>query len=129
MSFFKSLFGDSENVNNVPKMQWNQLNDVQQLDAIIKESEDVPVVIFKHSTRCSISRMALKQFENGFNLEGKMEPYFLDLLEYRLISNEIASVFGVTHQSPQILVIRNGVSVYNASHDAIQSESLHEFVK
>jgi bacillithiol system protein YtxJ len=73
--------------------------------------------------------MALKQFENGFDLEGKIVPYFLDLLEYRPISNEIASVFGVTHQSPQILVIRDGISVYNASHDGIQAESLHEFVK
>lgn len=129
MSFFKNLFGSEANENIAPKMDWNQLTDLQQLEEIVEGSKRQPVVIFKHSTRCSISRMALKQFENGFNLEGKMEPYFLDLLEYRPISNEIASVFGVMHQSPQILVIKNGISVYDASHDAIQAESLHEFVK
>ncbi|MCL9807551.1 bacillithiol system redox-active protein YtxJ [Flavobacterium amniphilum] len=130
MSFFKSLFGsENESQNNSHKVNWVNLNHLDQLDMIVQKSWEKSVVIFKHSTRCSISRMALKQFENGFNLEGKIEPYFLDLLEYRPISNEIASVFGVMHQSPQILVIRNGVSVYNASHDAIQAESLHEFVK
>ena len=128
MSFFKSLFG-SESQNDSPKMNWVDLNHLDQLDVIVQKSWEQSVVIFKHSTRCSISRMALKQFENGFDLEGKIVPYFLDLLEYRPISNEIASVFGVTHQSPQILVIRDGVSVYNASHDGIQAESLHEFVK
>lgn len=128
MSFFKSLFG-SESQNDSPKVNWVDLNHLDQLDLIIQKSWEQSVVIFKHSTRCSISRMALKQFENGFDLEGKIVPYFLDLLEYRPISNEIASVFGVTHQSPQILVIRDGISVYNASHDGIQVESLHEFVK
>jgi bacillithiol system protein YtxJ len=128
MSFFKSLFG-SESQNDSPKMNWVDLNHLDQLDVIVQKSWEQSVVIFKHSTRCSISRMALKQFENGFDLEGKIVPYFLDLLEYRPISNEIASVFGVTHQSPQILVIRDGVSVYNASHDGIQAEILHEFVK
>jgi bacillithiol system protein YtxJ len=128
MSFFKSLFG-SESQNDSPKVNWVDLNHLDQLDLIIQKSWEQSVVIFKHSTRCSISRMALKQFENGFDLEGKIVPYFLDLLEYRPISNEIASVFGVTHQSPQILVIRDGISVYNASHDGIQAESLHEFVK
>ena len=67
MSFFKNIFGSSENENqsNI-KMDWEPLNHIDQLNEIIAESKDKPVAIFKHSTRCSISRMALKQFENEF---------------------------------------------------------------
>lgn len=124
MSFFKNIFGESNDETSVPKMDWTLLTDEQQLDEIVEQSKSKSVVIFKHSTRCSISRMALKQFEREFDLEGKIIPYFLDLLEYRSISNAIASRFEVIHQSPQILVIKNGISVYDASHDDIQVEEL-----
>jgi bacillithiol system protein YtxJ len=124
MSFFKNIFGESNDETSVPKMDWTLLTDEQQLDEIVEQSKSKSVVIFKHSTRCSISRMALKQFEREFDLEGKIIPYFLDLLEYRSISNAIASRFEVIHQSPQILVIKSGVSVYDASHDDIQVEEL-----
>ena len=124
MSFFKNIFGESNDETSVPKINWTLLTDEQQLEEIVTLSKSKPVVIFKHSTRCSISRMALKQFEKEFDLEDKMTPYFLDLLEYRTISNEIASIFGVMHQSPQILVIKNGISIYDASHGDIQVEDL-----
>jgi bacillithiol system protein YtxJ len=87
-------------------------------------SNEKPVVIFKHSTRCSVSRFALKQFENEFDLEDKVEAYFLDLLEHRAISNEIASRFGVYHQSPQLLLIKDGKSVYDVSHSDIDAGEL-----
>jgi len=128
MSFFKNIFGDTNDESSVPKMDWNLLNDEQQLNEIKQESKNKAVVIFKHSTRCSISRMALKQFEREFDLEDKITPYFLDLLEYRIISNAIASLFNVTHQSPQILVIKNGISVYDASHGDIQVEDLKRYL-
>ncbi|MES2812789.1 MAG: bacillithiol system redox-active protein YtxJ [Bacteroidota bacterium] len=124
MSFFKNIFGESNDETSVPKMDWTLLTDEEQLNDIVEESKSKSVVIFKHSTRCSISRMALKQFEREFDLEGKITPYFLDLLEYRGISNSIASLFGVMHQSPQILVIKNGISVYDASHDDIHVDDL-----
>ena len=103
MSFFKNIFSGSENQNdsNV-KMDWNSLTDLGQLNEIITLSNENPVAIFKHSTRCSVSRMALKQFENEFDSSDKVTPYFLDLIAYREVSNEIANRFGVQHQSPQL---------------------------
>jgi bacillithiol system protein YtxJ len=87
-------------------------------------SNEKPVVIFKHSTRCSVSRFALKQFENEFDLEDKVDAYFLDLLENRDISNAIATRFGVYHQSPQLLLIKEGKSVYDVSHSDIDAREL-----
>jgi bacillithiol system protein YtxJ len=71
--------------------------------------------------------MALKQFEKEFDLSDKMETYFLDLLEYRPISNEIAHRLGVVHQSPQLIVVKNGNAIYNASHSDINAEDLKIF--
>lgn len=128
MSFLKNVFGASEEEKPNNKMEWNQLTAMDQLDLIVSMSEEKAVLIFKHSTRCSISRFALKQFENDFNLEEKINPYFLDLLNYRTISNEIAIRFNVQHQSPQVLLIKNGVVVYDASHSDIAVEELKKFV-
>ena len=129
MSFFKNIFTNSENQSDSKtEMIWNNLTDLGQLDDIISGSNEKPAVIFKHSTRCSVSRMALKQFENEFKLSHKVTPYFLDLIAYREISNEIASRFGVLHESPQILLIKEGQSTYDASHSAIDAEVLVDLV-
>jgi len=120
-----NLFGNNDNKGTESsKIDWNALTDLQQLNEIESESNEKPVVIFKHSTRCSISRMALKQFENEFDLHENVKPYFLDLIEHRDVSNEIANRFEVIHQSPQILLIKNGKSVYDVSHDGIDAEVL-----
>jgi bacillithiol system protein YtxJ len=128
MSFLQNIFGGSENKNETPtsKISWNDLTDLEQLNEIISLSNESPVLIFKHSTRCSVSRMALKQFENEFNTLDKVTPYFLDLITYRDISNEIANRFQVVHQSPQVLLIKNGKSVYDASHSDIDAKDLEE---
>jgi len=128
MSLFKNIFGSNESEKVDSNLNWINLNHIDQLDLIINESREIPVIIFKHSTRCSISRMVLKQFEKQYNLEEKMKLYFLDLLEYRVISNEIAARFNVVHQSPQVLVINDGISVYNASHESILDKDLEVFV-
>lgn len=128
MSFLKNVFGSSDEEKPNNKMEWNLLTAMNQLDLIVSISEEKAVLIFKHSTRCSISRFALKQFENEFNLEEKIEPYFLDLLNYRDISNEIAFRFNVQHQSPQVLLIKNGVVVYDASHSDIVVEELKIYI-
>ena len=129
MGIFKDIFGSSEHENQVELNQiWINLEDLGQLNEIINASEEKPVVIFKHSTRCSVSRMALKQFENEFNLQGKMDAYYLDLIENRAISNEIASKFGVVHQSPQLLVIKNGKCIYNISHSEIDALFLNQLL-
>ena len=127
MTLFKSIFGDSENNNsNASKINWIELTDLGQLNEIMDLSHEQPVAIFKHSTRCSISRMSLKQFENEFDLEGSVTPYFLDLLNHRDISNEIATRFEVYHQSPQLLLIKEGKSIYDASHSDIDAVVLKE---
>ena len=128
MSLFGKIFGSPDDEKSDSKIGWKQLNNLGQLSEIIEESDNIPVIVFKHSTRCSVSRMALRHFENEFDLDGKVIPYFLDLLNYRDVSNEIANKFEVQHQSPQLLLIRNGKCIYDASHNAIEVESLHRYL-
>ncbi len=128
MSFIKNIFGSSGEENPQSKMDWVSLTDLGQLNEITDLSHENPVVIFKHSTHCSISRMALKQFENEFTLKDKVTPYFLDLLNHREISNTIASMFDVVHQSPQLIVVKEGKAIYDASHSDIDAEDLNRFV-
>jgi bacillithiol system protein YtxJ len=125
MGLFSNVFGSSENQNKSNStVNWIPLTDLSQLDEIVTLSNGKPVVIFKHSTRCSVSRFALKQFESEYDLTDCVDAYFLDLLEYRVISNEIASRFGVYHQSPQLLLIKEGKSVYDVSHSDINAREL-----
>lgn len=125
MSVFSSLFGSSNyESNKSDKIAWTELTDLGGLNEIAQLSERKPIIIFKHSTRCSVSRMALKQFENEYDLGENVLPYYLDLLEYRSVSNEIAVRFNVVHQSPQLLLIVCGICVYNASHGAIDATIL-----
>ncbi len=130
MSLLSAVFENSKNQNTPKsKINWIPLIDLAQLDEIVALSNEKPVAIFKHSTRCSVSRFALKQFENEFNSEDKVLTYFLDLLAYRAISNEIAARFGVHHQSPQLLLIKDEKSVYNVSHSAIDAKELEEKIE
>ena len=125
MGLFSNVFGSSENQNKSNgTVNWIPLTDLSQLDEIVTISDNKPIVIFKHSTRCSVSRFALKQFESKYDLTDRVDAYFLDLLEYRVISNEIASRFGVYHQSPQLLLIKEGKSVYDVSHSDINAMEL-----
>lgn len=128
MSLFKNIFKSSEADAPISKVGWRQLTDLSELNIIVNESKVKPVLIFKHSTRCSVSRMVLKQFENEFALQDKIFPYFLDLLAYRAISDEIANRFGVVHQSPQMIVIKEGVAVYIASHESIAATDLNDYI-
>jgi len=127
MSFLNSIFGSSENADS-PKsnVKWTELTDIAQLLEVTAISNEKPVVIFKHSTRCSISRMALKQFERDYDLNEVVDAYFLDLIAHRDISNEIASRFNVYHESPQLILIRNGKAVYDVSHSDIDAVALKE---
>ena len=125
MSFFKSIFSSSDDKDsNESKINWTELTDLGQLNEIIATSIEKPVVIFKHSARCSVSRMALKQFENEFDSRDKVTPYFLDLIAHRNISYKIAHHFGVTHQSPQLILIKDGKAIYNVSHSDIDAGEL-----
>ena len=128
MSLFKNIFGSSEEENKSSKIAWRQLTDLGQLNEIVEVSNEKLVLIFKHSTRCSISRYSLKQFENEFTFEDKIVPYFLDLIAHRDVSNEIAQRFGVFHESPQIMLIKEGKAIYDASHESIDAKKLESFI-
>lgn len=106
-------------------MNWIELTDEQQLDTIIEESKSQPVVIFKHSTRCSISSMAKGRLDREEAPQGT-KFYYLDLITYRPISNKVAEVFNVHHESPQILLIKNGECTYEESHNGINMEEIEE---
>ena len=129
MGMFNKLFGDSPSKDTAEnRVAWKPLTEISQLDDIAGAS--VPVLIFKHSTRCGISNMVLKNFERHYDLrDGELEPYFLDLLSFRRLSDEIASRFGVLHQSPQILVIKDGKCLYTASHSDIDAASITEKIR
>jgi bacillithiol system protein YtxJ len=111
-------------------MDWNTLNEVSQLEAIVEASSAKPIVLFKHSTRCSISSTALNRFERAWKSDevNNAAPYYLDLIAHRDISQAIASRFGIDHQSPQALVIKNGVCTYHASHFDIQYAELLKYL-
>lgn len=104
-------------------MNWIQLNSDQQIEEIIRASDNQPQVIFKHSTRCSISTMAKGRLERA-GLPGHVPFYYLDLLSHRPISNKIAEMFSVEHESPQVLVIKNGKCVYTESHSGIHMDEI-----
>lgn len=107
-------------------MNWIKLNKEATLEEIKILSHEKPVVIFKHSSRCSISSTALNRLERNWKAEGiqPVNAYFLDLLSYREISNKIEEIFDIEHQSPQLLLIQNGICTYHTSHLGITFEEI-----
>lgn len=131
MGLFGGIFGSSkeDERNDVSTIPWKTLNSMDQLVEIKIESSKIPQVIFKHSTSCGISRMVLNMFKSGYKLEvGQMDFYFLDLHSNRDVSNAVATEFGITHQSPQLLIVKNGVVVFNDSHGAIGDVRLENYL-
>ncbi len=106
-------------------MNWIPLTDQNQLETIKDQSFTTPQVILKHSTTCSISKMALARLERA-EAPTSIQFYYLDLLNYRTISNAIAEKFSVYHESPQILLIKNGECIFDESHGGIQMEEIVE---
>lgn len=108
-------------------MQWKNITDLSQISAIQKQSGYS--LIFKHSTRCSVSAMAKRRFELDWDtIPADTSFYFLDLISYRNISSEIAEAFQVHHESPQILLIRDGDCILDASHSDISAEEVAEVI-
>lgn len=109
-------------------VNWKKLDKVEVLNSIEADSKNKAVIIFKHSTSCSISAMALNRLERSWKEDemANTDAYYLDLLSYREISNAIAQKFGIDHQSPQILVIKNGVCTYDNSHMGISYQSVKD---
>jgi len=117
--FSSSTSSDSAQDNKKSELDWTPLISLEQLSEIKAISTGKKVLIFKHSTRCGISSTVLRQFEKAYKVEEDQVLYFLDLLQHRDISNALALEFSVTHQSPQLLVIENGICTQHASHHQI----------
>ena len=129
MGLFNKIFGASGEAKEEKVLPWIPLNALQQLDLIKEKSVTKTQIIFKHSTRCGISSMVMKQFVDAYDFTEKdADLYYLDLLNFRDVSNEVGYKFQVMHQSPQLLVIRNGVVVAHESHGAINDMDLSAFI-
>lgn len=102
-------------------MKWNQLTSIDQLTALDEQSKTKPVLILKHSTRCSISLAALGRIERNWkeNNNAQVEPYYLDLIQYRNVSDFIAQHYHIEHESPQALLLKDGKCIYSQTHMAI----------
>jgi bacillithiol system protein YtxJ len=110
------------------KINWKMLRNDSELGDIKLQSEIKPQVIFKHSTRCSVSSMVKNRLEKSVPAK-EVDFYFLDLIAYRSLSNKVATEFLVEHQSPQILIIKNGACVYDESHHGITMSEITERIK
>ncbi len=131
-SIFKSIFnresaGESLNaVNWIPLTSLPQLSEIEELSL----SEQIKaVVVFKHSTSCGISAMAKRRFEKEWKAKEKETPvYYLDLIRFRNISNQISQQWDVWHESPQVIVLKNKKVIHYASHGAISAEKIQSII-
>ncbi len=116
------MFGLFGNQPKLPE-SWKQIESIQELEVADQTSYNKPVVLFKHSTTCSISSMAKSRLEGESDVNSP-EIYYLDLLAHRDVSNTIADKYGVRHESPQVIVLSNGQATYHASHGRINMNDL-----
>lgn len=117
-------FGKSSN-----KLSWINIQTTEGLEKAIESSTEKPSLFFKHSNRCSISSMALNRFENGFTEDNsRCNLYFIDLITFRDVSNQIAEKLNVQHQSPQVIVLNNNEVIYTASHSGIDTQKIESLL-
>tara|TARA_R110000796_G_scaffold252619_2_gene388815 strand:+ start:60227 stop:60619 length:393 start_codon:yes stop_codon:yes gene_type:complete len=130
MGLFTSLFGnkESEKTEKEP-LAWIPLTSLEQLNEIELKSTSKSQIIFKHSTTCGISRMVMNMFKDTYEFtKDQADLYYLDLHSYREVSNETGYKFQVEHQSPQLLIIKNGKVVAYASHGGINDIDINKFI-
>lgn len=110
------------------KMEWTALDNENQIEEINHLSVEKHVLIFKHSTRCPTSSMALNRLERKWNdeLSKQITPYYLDLVQFRSVSTKTATDYNVVHESPQILIIKDGKCIYDTSHMSISVDVIKE---
>ena len=127
MKLLKKIFKKNDPEAQEAFINWLHLINIDQIKQIRSLSKSETVFIFKHSTRCGISKMVIKRFENMFDESmSNVKVYYLDILNYRDVSDKVGVTFNVIHQSPQLLIIKNEVSVFNASHQDITSIKLQD---
>ncbi len=104
---------------------WIHITSEEQLETAFEGAKNKPALFFKHSTRCSISSMALSRFEQNTELlDGKCDLYFIDLLAYRQVSNKLEEISNVIHQSPQAIVVKDNKVIYSATHSSIDAKEI-----
>jgi len=129
MGLFNKIFSGSNEPEEDNSVPWIALTEMKQLESIAEASKTKTQLIFKHSTRCGISRMVIAQFKKDYGFtEIEANLYYLDLLGHRDISQEIAKRFHVVHESPQLVVIKNGVVVAHVSHGEINNLELEKLL-
>ena len=114
----------SINKNSLSNIEWFNLSEESQIEDLMIRSSSNPIMFFKHSTRCSISGMVKNRLENKWDINEGLTPVLLDLIKYRSISNLLSDKFNVKHESPQVILIKDGQCVYHASHNQINVESI-----
>ncbi len=120
------MFWSKKNQSN---FHWSYLQSTTDLNNAIEKSKSIHVLIFKHSTRCSISSLAKSRIENNWNDSISIEPYLIDILTYRVISNEISDRFNVVHESPQVLLVSTEKCIGSLSHNEIDVEEILKMIK
>lgn len=114
----------SSKKNKTTALSWTEIADVSTLDDVFKRSSVHPVLFFKHSKTCLISKMALHRFEKKWEASENCHIYYIDLLAHRDVSNHLADLTAVQHESPQVIVVHNHQVIYNASHNGISIEEI-----
>ena len=127
MGIFDSVFGKKEKKEK-KALPWITLESVAQLEEIVKKSKNKSQVIYKHSSTCGISRMVLGMFTDSFDMDTDVDLYFLTIQDHRDVSNTIADKFEVRHESPQLLVVKNGEVVFHTSHGAISEMDFTKYL-
>ena len=114
------------NFSSKPKeaLNWRRISSVEELETAYNDEGIKPILFFKHSTRCSISSMVLNSFERNWNQELQCDICFIDLIAHRDVSNKLAELSSVTHQSPQAIVVQGGKVIYDASHSGIDTNEI-----
>lgn len=120
MGFFSS--------NSKQVIPWENITSEEQLKAIWEDASEKPRLFFKHSTRCSISAMALSRFQEKWTGEKDCDLYFIDLIAYRSVSNLLETLSHVVHQSPQVIVFKNNELIYSASHSEIEARAIEKLL-
>lgn len=129
MGLFNSIFSNSNNQSLQEAVNWINLTNLDEITDIKTLSISESIFIFKHSTRCGISRIVKKKFEKLL-LQNKnnIKVYYLDLFKYRNVSDAVSEVFQVKHESPQLLIIRNEEAVKHISHYDITTISINKYL-
>ena len=102
------------------KARFNEIHTTDELDALIEQSGEKPIVLFKHSTTCPISHGVYKEVSNA-----DADINLIVVQNSRNVSTAVAEKTGIRHESPQALILKNGKVVYHASHYDVTANDIN----